>query len=60
MLVASIVIRSESGAPFTTSILLEGGLFLFRAATTLEEDVGGNWGTISDLITIESANIWEW
>ena len=29
MLPASIVIRSEGGAPITIPILLEGGLFLF-------------------------------
>ena len=46
MLAASIVVRLESGAPITTSILLESG----RGSET----------PLSDLITIEAANIWEW
>ena len=30
MLAAAMVIRLESGTPITTSILFDGGLFLFR------------------------------
>jgi len=38
MLAAWEVIRSESGAPITTPILLEGGFFVcLRAANALEE-----------------------
>jgi len=51
MLAASIVIRSKSGAPFTTPILLEGGRRPYH-----EED--GIGAPLSDLITIEAANIW--
>ena len=35
MLAASIVIRPENGAPVTTPILLEGGLFQFRGGKAL-------------------------
>ena len=38
MLAASIVIKSESGAPITILILLEGGLYCLGAATTLEDN----------------------
>ena len=47
MLVASIVIRSESVAPITIPILLEGDIFFsLGAATAHEKDGSGIWCTI--------------
>ena len=52
MLAASIVIRSESGSPIATPILLEGKK---RPPSRRMEVV---IGALSDLITIQAANIW--
>ena len=59
MLVACKVIRSESGAPITPPIILEGGLFIcLEAVTALEEDGSGNWAPFSDLTNFQAAYIW--
>ena len=54
------VIRSESGAPITTPILLEGDLFfLFRRRRTLSRRMGEIIGAqLLDLISVQAANIW--
>ena len=62
MIAASIEIRSESGAPITIPILFERGLLSVRGGDALEElpTFGSdNWAPLSDLITIEAADIWE-
>ena len=57
MLAALIVSRSESGAPITTPILLEGGLF-FKGRRPPSRRMGVVIGApLSDLITIETSNI---
>ena len=45
MLVAWIVIRSESGAPISTPILSSAVAARKQKQTAFEKDGGGNWGT---------------
>ena len=46
MLAAREVFRSESDAPITVPILLEGGRRPSTKNTALKEDGSGNWGII--------------
>ena len=61
MLATLIVIISENGTPITTPFLLEGGRRpKIKRKTALEQNGSSDWAPLSDLITIEAANIWEW